>query len=303
MRPGRPEDLGAYIEFARRSVASGELDALPAGVWLESLLARLDWDTRSRVIERVGAEELEKGQPAAVVLVFERQVAGGGTVTRVEAAGDPGPRAQLIEWGLRYSQACGALAAQVWRGRGRGAELPGLGLKVVRPFLRMDRATLDALPDAALPAGYRLVNESSDVPDHLWAEAYNISFAEHWRHSPKGDEQIAGRRGRPDSGPELMALTPEGAPAALVTCAIESYPDERAQPVGIVATVGTAPEHRRRGLAFALLVEALRRLRGSGARSASLYVDGLNPDRAFDVYARAGFEVGFEYEVWESDFS
>ncbi len=295
MRPGHPEDLSAYLEFARRSVAAGELDALPTGAWLENLLSRLDWETRSRVIER-------DGRLAAVVLVFERQVLGGATVTRVEAGGDPGPRTDLLEWGLRYSRACGAIAAQVWRGRGTGPELPGLGLQVVRPFLRMDRPTLDALGDGALPTGYRLVTEESQLPDHVWAEAYNIAFAEHWRHSPKGDDQVASRRGRPDSGPELMALTPEGAPAALVTCAIEFYPDERRQPVGIVATVGTAPEHRRRGLAFALLAEAMRRLHAAGARSASLYVDGLNPSRAFELYERAGFEVGFEYEVWEAAF-
>jgi ribosomal protein S18 acetylase RimI-like enzyme len=295
MRPGRPEDLVEFIEFARRSAEAGELDAVPTGAWLENLVASLDWEMRSRVIER-------GGRPAAVVLVFERPVSGG-TMARVEALGDPGPRAELLEWGLRYSRACGAIAAQVWRGGGRGLELPGLGLKVVRPFLRMDRPTLDALPDAVLPAGYRLVTETSGVPDHIWAETYNVAFAQHWRHSPKGDDLVAGRRGRPDSGPELMALTEGGAPAALVTCAVESYPDQRAQPVGIVATVGTVPEHRGRGLAFALLAEALRRLQGAGARSASLYVDGLNPNRAFDVYARAGFEVGFEYEVWEADFT
>jgi len=75
---------------------------------------------------------------------------------------------------------------------------------------------------------------------------------------------------------------------------------EHARHLGLVEVVGTLPEHRRRGLAHALTAEALRRLRGHGARSASLYVDGLNPTRAYDVYARLGFTVGFQYEVFEA---
>jgi len=85
---------------------------------------------------------------------------------------------------------------------------------------------------------------------------------------------------------------------------LEEYEeDRRPQPVGLVGIVGTLPEHRRRGLAAALTAEALRRLRAAGARSSSLYVDAENPTRAYEVYRRLGYEVGFEDEVWELTFN
>ena len=79
--------------------------------------------------------------------------------------------------------------------------------------------------------------------------------------------------------------------------------DPRPQPVGLVSSVGTLPEHRRRGLATWLVTEMLRRLRTAGARSASLYVDGASQMKAYDVYRKIGFEVAREAEVWEATFS
>jgi ribosomal protein S18 acetylase RimI-like enzyme len=70
----------------------------------------------------------------------------------------------------------------------------------------------------------------------------------------------------------------------------------------MINSVGTLPEHRRRGLATWLVAEALARLHKAGARHASLYVDGQSPTRAFDVYERLGFELAFETEVWEARF-
>ena len=63
---------------------------------------------------------------------------------------------------------------------------------------------------------------------------------------------------------------------------------------GIVEVVGTLPEHRRRGLGYALTAEAMHRLRRRGAANASLYVDGHNPTRAYDV------QVGWYDRRWET---
>jgi ribosomal protein S18 acetylase RimI-like enzyme len=86
-------------------------------------------------------------------------------------------------------------------------------------------------------------------------------------------------------------------------CQLDTYVDDsRPQPVGLVSSVGTVPEHRRRGLAGWLVAEGLLRLRSAGARHATLYVDGLNETRAFDAYRKLGFELVFEAEVWEASF-
>ena len=102
----------------------------------------------------------------------------------------------------------------------------------------------------------------------------------------------------------LMAVaTATGEPAALTLCQIETYTqDSRPQPVGLVSSVGTLPEYRRRGLATWLVAEGLQRLRLAGARHASLYVDGRSLTRAFDAYGKLGFQFAFGTEVWEARF-
>src|SRR5207248_6973411 len=80
----------------------------------------------------------------------------------------------------------------------------------------------------------------------------------------------------------LMAIVEaDSSPAAITLGEVEDYgADPRPQPVGLVSSVGTMPEHRRRGLAGWLVAEVLRRLRAAGARHASLYVDGMSPMRS-----------------------
>ena len=161
----------------------------------------------------------------------------------------------------------------------------------------MDRslAAQPAAPSAV--AGYKLHDATSARPD-TWAEAHNLSFADHWRFTPRDDEELMA--GRP-SELSLMAVTRGGAPAALTLGQVERYKaDPRRQPVGVISSVGTLPQHRRRGLASWLVAEELVRLHAAGARHASLYVDGLNPTGAVDLYRRLGFELAFQTEVWEA---
>jgi mycothiol synthase len=67
---------------------------------------------------------------------------------------------------------------------------------------------------------------------------------------------------------------------------------------GYIATVGTHPAHRRRGLARAGLTEVLRRLREAGATSAYLGVDAQNAHRAFALYEDLGFRKAAGSTAW-----
>jgi ribosomal protein S18 acetylase RimI-like enzyme len=297
MRPGRAADLPALVELWRSEVRAGRRDSAPLEPHVQGMLAQFDWGARSRV------EEDGAGALAGAVMVTSRQ-SPEGTVARIDPAVGPGgaPPAlrELVNWGVQLSRAAGAAAAQVWVGPGQGAVLQGLGLEMVRPWWRMDR-TLDGDLPAAVPIdGYELL-DGSGVPKGSWARAHNRSFADHWRFSPRSEEELmTGKL------PELclMAVTANsGEPAAVTLCQLETYlEDSRPQPVGLVSSVGTVPEHRRRGLATWLLAEGLLRLRSVGARHCSLYVDGLNETRAFDAYRKLGFELAFESEVWEASF-
>jgi ribosomal protein S18 acetylase RimI-like enzyme len=129
---------------------------------------------------------------------------------------------------------------------------------------------------------------------------HNRSFADHWRFSARHESELVSGY---DPRLSLLAMTADGSPAAVTLGHVEAYlQDPRPQPVGIVSSVGTVPEHRRKGLATWLVAEILRRLRDEGANSASLYVDGWNETGAPDAYRKLGFDLAFESEVWEATF-
>jgi ribosomal protein S18 acetylase RimI-like enzyme len=298
MRPGRPGDVPALVELWLLEERAGRRDSVPREPQVQAMLAQFDWGARSRVIED------EVGAVTGAVIVTSRE-SPEGTVARIDPAvarGDGASPAMrdLVQWGLQLSRAAGAAAAQVWVGPGQGAALESLGLQMVRPWWRMDRTLAGDLPAPMPVDGYELLDGSS-VPKGSWARMHNHSFADHWRFSPRTEEELVNGK-----LPELclMAVTAiSGAPAAVTLCQLETYlEDSRPQPVGLVSSVGTVPGHRRRGLATWLVAEALVRLRNLGARHCSLYVDGLNETRAFDAYRKLGFDLAFEAEVWEASW-
>jgi ribosomal protein S18 acetylase RimI-like enzyme len=295
VRPGRPADLPGVLALWSAEVRAGSRDCIPSEARLHRVMAGFDWEARSRIVDgRIGGVE-------GAVFVSNRATPLG-TLASVEAStalDRPELLPDLVNWGLGLSRAAGAVAAQVWRGHGHADGLDRLGLKLVRPWWRMDRP-LATEPSQPRPVpGYEL-RDGTVVPAGSWADVHNLAFAEHWRFSPRSEEELMG--GRPPHL-SLMVVAADGSPAALTVCQIESYSaDLRPQPVGVVSSVGTLPGHRRRGLATWLVAEALLRLHGAGARHASLYVDGRNPTRPFDAYTRLGFQVAFETEVWEASF-
>ncbi len=292
MRPGRKDDLPRVAELWQADARAGRQDATPNDMRLRRMLARFDWESQSRIVER-------NGRIVGAVLVTSR-ASPDGVIANVSLAGEPGLDQELARWGLSLSRASGARIVQLFAARGR-RRLEDAGYRVVRCWLRMDRTLEDELPRPVAVGGYRLVDGGA-APSGAWGGMFNRSFADHWRYSPRLEDEIIG-----DKPPELcvMALTAGHLePAAIALGELEAHPDDpRPQPVGLVSSVGTVPEHRRRGLALWLVAEVMARLKAAGARTASLYVDGGNEMRAFDAYRKLGFEVAFESEVWEASWS
>lgn len=291
LRPGRLQDLSGLRSLWAHEVLSRSRDCVPSEAIIGRMMASFDWPSRSRVIE--GSTGL---RAAALVLDHSTR---GALVVRVEtAAREEADRLRLLQWAVGLSRAAGAAVAQVWRPQGQTEGLAELGLTLTRPFWRMDRPNLENVPEVPLPDGYGL---SRTRRRRTATEVFNRSFAEHWRFQALDPDNLPPNT-RPDDL-ELLALARDGTPAAVVWCEIEAHdPDLRPQPVGIIEVVGTVRAHRRRGLAHALTAEALRRLKRRGVASASLYVDGLNPTRAFDLYAHLGFSIAYQYDVFEASF-
>jgi len=290
VRPGRADDLPAVLALLQAEVRAGRQDCVPGEAYLQRMLAGFDWSSRSRVVES------ERGLEGAVLVAGRSTPLG--TVTQVSVAcGRLDLRNALLRWGIDLSKAAGAVAAQMWCGRGHGEALAHLGAEFVRPWWRMDMNLAGELPAPLHVPGYEL-RDGSQVAGCSWSNLHNRSFADHWRFSPRKEAELAAGRSPHLS---LMAIGGEGSPAALALGQVESYlEDPRPQPVGIVSSVGTVPEHRRKGLATWLVAELLCRLREEGAGSASLYADAWSHTRAFDAYRKLGFELAFESEVWEA---
>lgn len=287
-------DLRRLLELWRRDVEEGRQDSAPVEAQLQKMLARFDWEAKSRVVDGDDADCI-----AGAVLVSSRATPQGDLAT-LHVGGPTAVATDLVGWGLRLSRAAGAVAADLYMGRGRGDAFRSVGMEVVRPWWRMDRSLDKNLPLVQPVAGYGLV-DGMGVQPGSWSEMFNRSFADHWRFSPRSEEELIR-----DKAPELclMAVTAsDRTPAAITQGQVETYlGDARPQPVGLVSSVGTEPAHRRRGLATWLVTEMLSRLQAAGAQHASLYVDGSSGTRAYDVYRKLGFEVAFEAEVWEATF-
>jgi GNAT superfamily N-acetyltransferase len=297
MRPGRAADLGALANLWREEVRSGRRDSVPEEADLRRLLAHFDWEARSRVVE--GAPQGVTG----AVLVSSRPTPRG-TVGRVDpaAAGADAEELmhELVRWGLQLCRASGATMVQVWVGPGHKQALRRLGLEMTRPWWRMDRSLAADLPRSTPVAGYDLLDGLS-LPHGIWADMHNRTFADHWSFTARSEAELMNGK-----SPELCLMAVAagtGERAALTLCQLETYAeDRRPQPVGVVSSVGTLPEHRRRGLATWVVTEGLHRLHAAGASQASLYVDGKSQTRAFDVYRKLGFDLAFVAEVWEATF-
>ena len=290
MRPGRAADLTALMELWRREVTAGRQDIVPDEARTARVLASFDWEARSRVVDADGGL-------AGAMLLMSRP-SPEGVIASMYVAGPPSVAAGLARWGVQLSRAAGASVAQTFMARGSGDPLRDAGMTAVRPWWRMDRALGGNLPRPVEVAGYAMA-DTRNAPPGAWSDMFNRTFADHWRFAPRREDEVVD--GKP---PELclMVVTASGnEPVAITLGELETYRDDsRAQPVGLISSVGTLPEHRRRGLAGWLVAETMCRLRGAGAHTASLYVDGGNATRASDLYRKLGFEVAFEAEVWEA---
>ena len=125
--------------------------------------------------------------------------------------------------------------------------------------------------------------------------ARNASFADHWGSVPEDAEafvhwRTATRAFRPDCS--AAACTPDGQVAGFLLAYEQDAETERSGSRDLyVGTVGTLAAWRGRGIAGALLANALLRAGELGYASSTLTVDTQNLTGALGVYERAGYAL------------
>jgi len=148
-----------------------------------------------------------------------------------------------------------------------------------------------ALPEPEVAPGYRLRStQDADEDYQRMADVINAGFNSSM-NTPSLYRSFA--TGSPSFEHELnlVAETTGGTFAAHVGLTYDA-----ANKRGIVEPVCTDPAHRRKGLALALIVEGLHRLRSRGATD--IYLDSGDSAAANALYDAAGFSEAYGGHVW-----
>jgi ribosomal protein S18 acetylase RimI-like enzyme len=143
---------------------------------------------------------------------------------------------------------------------------------------------LDDVTKPVLPSGYRLdaVRAQDQVIGRI--EAHRAAFAPSELSLEKYDRARRIWPYRPEL--DRIITTQDGTVAAFCTAWID---EENAS--GLLEPVGTHPAHRRRGLAKAVCLDALRALQDAGARTAQVAYES---DAALATYRSIGFETKWD---------
>ncbi|MEJ2736811.1 MAG: GNAT family N-acetyltransferase [Anaerolineae bacterium] len=169
-----------------------------------------------------------------------------------------------------------------------------------RGYRRNDEYTLwdsvftvqEELPDYTLPEGYRLQSMADDNDLDRRRKAFGLGFdhpdPRDWPSRLSNQEL----QKAPDYRRELdlYVIAPGGEFASFCI----AWWDQRNR-IAMVEPVGTVPEHRRKGLGRAVVLEAIRRVAALGVERVF-----VGSDQAF--YLSLGFELAYAGQHWEKQF-
>jgi mycothiol synthase len=168
------------------------------------------------------------------------------------------------------------------------------GLRVDRYFLALSRSLAEPIPEPCFPQGFTMRTVRGEQDAAAWVDLHNQSFIDHWNHHPLTLESYKHWwHHDPDYRPELdlVAVAADGTLASFCFCHIHSEDNVRTgRQEGWVAILGTRRGFRRLGLARAMLLSGLHRLKAVGMDTAKIGVDADNPLGARQLYESVGFQ-------------
>ena len=187
---------------------------------------------------------------------------------------------------------------------GAGALLAGEGYTPVRYYFSMIRQELQEIPDAPLPDGIEIRPVEPDQHRAI-LDAENEAFRDHWGHREMTEEDFEGLFKLPDLDTSLWSVAWDGDEVAgsVQTFIWKAENEALGEKRGWLERISVRRPWRRRGLAKAIIADALRRLRAAGMEVAMLGVDADNPTGALQLYEALGFQTkdrGIAYrKAWQ----
>ncbi len=162
-----------------------------------------------------------------------------------------------------------------------------------RHFWFLSQPLTEAIPKPQLPAGFTIRAVDAEREAQAWVDLHNRCFIDTWNYHPLTVESYKSRLDNPEYLPELdsIAIDREGKFAAICYCAI--YREHNifiGRQEGWVALLCTSPDFRQQGLARAMLLHGLDRLKALNMTIVKIGVDSENPFGARKLYESVGFD-------------
>jgi mycothiol synthase len=193
-----------------------------------------------------------------------------------------------------YDDAGGRVVGTWVQGEVEGARvlLEAEGFRPIRYGFGLRKIGLDDLPPAALPDGIEI---RPVLPEHHRAifDADDEAFLDHWGHREVGEEDFRRLFALPDLDTRLWSVAWDGdeVVGSVQTFVWRKENETLGVRRGWLERISVRRPWRRQGVARALIVDALERLRAIGMDEAMLGVDSENPTGALPLYESLGFRV------------
>jgi mycothiol synthase len=162
-----------------------------------------------------------------------------------------------------------------------------------RHFFFLTQPLTDTITTPQLPEGFSIRAVNLEREAHAWVDLHNRAFFGQWNYHPITVESCQHRLQNPNYLPELdlVAVDPDGKFAAICYCAIDrEHNTFLGRQEGWVALLFTSPDFQRRGLARAMLLHGLARLKALNMDIAKIGVDSENAFGAKQLYESVGFK-------------
>jgi ribosomal protein S18 acetylase RimI-like enzyme len=178
------------------------------------------------------------------------------------------------------------------------------GFVVVRYYNEMHRPLSTPLPDFYLDGGLELVGMAPHLNEPV-RDAHNDAFRDHWGSEPRDEESWADTVNDPLARPDLSAVVLDRATGQVAGYQLATHDPHiaviRGFTEGYTDLLGVRREYRGRGIASALLADAMRRFAAAGLDKASLDVDSENPTGALALYTKMGYAVVNRSMAWDKE--
>jgi mycothiol synthase len=251
------------------------------------------------------ATEFDLAADALVAVTDDARIVGYAAITGpgAQAVVDPehegrGIGTRLLDWTERRDRELGR--KRHWQGlpasdeRGR-ALLVAAGYEPSRSYWRLTRRLDDLRETDEVPTDFSLRHVDADSDAEAVHALNETSFSGNADYRPETfisfrDEHLRAH----DFAPTLSCLAePDGDLVGFLLAR-----RWREESVGFVDLLGVHPDHRRRGLATAMLKTTFARFAAAGLREAQLGVASDNP-RALTLYERCGMTPRFRIDTYE----